>query len=257
MSITQFQNAIELLDHAFLTYKDMPAYTCLGATLSFREVDELSAQFASYLQRHTNLKPGDRIAIQLPNILQYPIVLYGALRAGLIIVNTNPLYTSREIAHQLNDSGAKVLVVLANVAAEAAEIVDQTQVEQVLVTELGDLMPWPKRSLVNFVVKHVKKMVPAFSFRHQVAFRDALALGTSLPYEKVSVQNDDLIALQYTGGTTGVAKGAMLSHNNICSNIFQTLQHLHPILSAEAEDCLLYTSPSPRDLSTSRMPSSA
>lgn len=230
MSEPRFDTVVDLLDHAFEHHADRPAYTCLDSTLTFNQIDQLSAKFASYIQHHTSLKPGDRIAIQLPNISQYPVVLYGAIRAGLVVVNTNPLYTSREIEHQLTDSGAKALVILANVAAEASEVIENTAVEHVIVTELGDLFPWPKRSIVNFVVKYIKKMVPAYHFKASTAFNTALAKG-SQPYTPVPAKSSDLLALQYTGGTTGVAKGAMLSHANLCVNIEQTLTHLYPLLS--------------------------
>ena len=234
MSTNRFNTVVELLDHAFAKHASLPAYTCLDCTFSFADIDRLSAQFAHYLQTKTKLKPGDKIAIQLPNIPQYPVVLYGAIRAGMVVVNTNPLYTAREIEHQLNDSGAKLLIVLANVAAEASEAVGKTQVEQVIVTELGDTLPAVKRFLVNFVVKHVKKMVPAFKFEQSITYRDAMA-GCSTDYQVVEANPEDLLALQYTGGTTGVSKGAMLSHRNLCTNVDQTLTHLYPLLSDEGQ----------------------
>jgi len=202
-----------------------PVFTCMDHTLNFRELDDLSGKFAAYLQQHTQLKPGDRIAIQLPNILQYPIAVFGALRAGLVVVNTNPLYTAHEIKHQLNDSGAKALVVLANIAKNASTIIHDTAVEQVIVTELADVHPFFKRLLINFAVKHVKKLVPEFSFPNQVSFRKALT-SPQQSWRPVSIDPEDIAVLQYTGGTTGVAKGAMLTHRNLVANMLQLNEHM-------------------------------
>lgn len=234
MESKRFDTVIELLDSAFTQYRDLPAYTCMGHTLTYHDIDQLSQRFASYLQHHTSLKPGDRIAIQLPNILQYPVVLYGAIRAGLVVVNTNPLYTSRELKHQLTDSGAKALVTFANVADKAAEIIGQTDVEQVIMTELGDLFPWFKRQAVNFVVKHVKKMVPQYDIGPYVSLLDALNQGDQ-PFTPANAERDTVLVLQYTGGTTGTAKGAMLSHYNLCANVEQILNHMTQLFQ-EASD---------------------
>ncbi len=200
-------------------------FTCMGHTISFRELDELSGKFAAYLQQHTHLKPGDRIAIQLPNILQYPIAVFGAMRAGLVVVNTNPLYTAHEIKHQLNDSGAKALVVLANIAKNASTIIAETSVEQVIVTELADVHPPLKRLLINTVVKYVKKLVPEFSFPSHIKFNDALHKAKQ-PWQPVAINPEDVAVLQYTGGTTGVAKGAMLTHRNLVANMLQLNAHM-------------------------------
>lgn len=210
----------EVFAEACQDFAGSPVFTCMEHTLTFRELDELSGKFAAYLQQHTNLKPGDRIAVQLPNILQYPIVVFGALRAGLVVVNTNPLYTAHEIKHQLNDSGAKLLVVLANIAHNAAAIIKDTGVEQVVVTELADVHPPLKRLLINTVVKYLKKMVSPFAFPQQVSFNQALAKAAS-PWAPVAIQPEDVAVLQYTGGTTGVAKGAMLTHRNLVANMEQ------------------------------------
>ncbi|HOY23660.1 MAG TPA: AMP-binding protein [Cellvibrio sp.] len=200
-------------------------FTCMGHTINFRELDELSGKFAAYLQQHTALKPGDRIAIQLPNVLQYPIAVFGAMRAGLIVVNTNPLYTAHEIKHQLNDSGAKALVVLANIAKNASTIIAETSVEQVIVTELADVHPPLKRLLINTVVKYVKKLVPEFSFPSYIKFNDALRMAKQ-PWQPVAMNPEDVAVLQYTGGTTGVAKGAMLTHRNLVANMVQLNEHM-------------------------------
>ncbi|AQQ67364.1 long-chain fatty acid--CoA ligase [Microbulbifer agarilyticus] len=220
------RSILEVFTDATAKFADRPAFTCLGQTLTVGDIDRLSAQFTSYLQNHTNLKPGDRIAVQLPNVLQYPVAVFGALRAGLVVVNTNPLYTQREIKHQLNDSGAKALVVLANIADTAAAVVAETSVEQVIVSEIADLHPPLKRVLINTVAKHVKKMVPNFHFANQVNFRDAMAKGAKAPHQDVARTADDLAVLQYTGGTTGVAKGAMLTNRNLVANMEQVREAL-------------------------------
>lgn len=229
-----YKTVNELLDKTFESYRNLPAYTSLGYTASFADIDEHSRRFASYLQNHTGLKPGDRIAIQLPNILQYPVVMYGAVRAGLILVNTNPLYTPAELVHQLSDSGAKALVVLANVADRAAEIIARTQVETVIVTEVGDMLPPVKRHLVNFVLRRIKKAVPKFHFDKAISFREAMAQGDK-PWQPVEVKPEDTFVLQYTGGTTGVAKGAMLTHANLCANVTQVLHHMHKLFKTESQ----------------------
>lgn len=223
----KYRNLSELIDNAVTRFADRPAYTCFGQTLSFTEVNELGNRFAAYLQQHTSLEPGDRIAVQLPNLIQYPVVVYGAIKAGMALVNTNPLYTAREMRHQFNDSGAKVLVCLNTVAHIVEEILADTLLEQVIVTEIGDFLPWPKRSLVNLAVKHIKKMVPQYSLPDAVLFNDAMMKGKKSEFSPVissgldSFGLDSLAVLQYTGGTTGVAKGVMLTQKNIIANVLQ------------------------------------
>ena len=217
-----FNSLVELLDDTFSRFPDRPAFTGIGHTLTHKEIDHLSGQFAAWLQSHTHLKPGDRIAIQLPNLLQYPVAAYGAFRAGLVVVNTNPLYTARELKHQLNDSGAKALLFLENFGHTVEEVVSDTPVEYLIRTAFADLVPAPKRWIVNALVRHVKKMVPRFELPKAIHFRDTLAQGQQTPDfvpQKRTV--DDIAVLQYTGGTTGVAKGAMLTHGNLLSNIAQ------------------------------------
>lgn len=231
----------EVFAEACLEYSASPVFTCMDHTMTFRELDELSGKFAAYLQQYTTLKPGDRIAIQLPNILQYPIAVFGAMRAGMIVVNTNPLYTAHEIKHQLNDSGAKALVVLANIAKNAAAIISETSVEQVIVTELADIHPPLKRLLINCVVKYVKKLVPEFSFPKQVKFNSALNMASE-PWQQVLMNPEDVAVLQYTGGTTGVAKGAMLTHRNLVANMLQLNAHM---ISSFRKNQELYIAPLP------------
>jgi|TARA_B110001454_G_scaffold44764_1_gene43771 long-chain acyl-CoA synthetase len=218
---TKYQSVIEVFNTFVAKYADNPAFTCLGQTLTYAELEEKSAAFAAYLQNETNLVVGDRIAVQLPNVLQYPIVVFGAMRAGMTVVNTNPLYTEREMEHQFNDSGAKALVVLANMASKAADILANTSIETVIVTEVGDMNTTLKRILINSVVKYVKKEVPAFNIPNAISLRKALAKGHGKSFSTPEIKQDDVAVLQYTGGTTGVAKGAMLTHGNLIANMLQ------------------------------------
>ena len=217
----EYQNIQAVLKQSCERFADKPAFSNLGKTLTYGELYRLSGEFAAYLQQHTDLQPGDRIAVQMPNLLQYPIVVFGAMRAGLIVVNTNPLYTAREMEHQFNDAGAKALICLANMAHLAECILPKTGIRHVIVTEVGDLLPPLKRMLVNAVIKHVKKMVPPYNLPKAVKLNDALALGRGKTPQEANPHNDDIAVLQYTGGTTGVAKGAMLTHRNIVSNMLQ------------------------------------
>ncbi|PCF93654.1 AMP-binding protein [Vreelandella nigrificans] len=219
--LDQYDSVTDVFHSAVKRFKEKPAFTCMGKTLTFSDLDRLSADFAAWLQHETDLVPGDRIAIQLPNVLQFPVAVFGALRAGLVVVNTNPLYTEREMAHQFKDSNAKAIVILANMADKLEKVLDKTEIKHVLVTQLADLHDVPKRWLINAVVKHVKKMVPAYSLPSAVSFRDALKKGASLSHTEVSRSLDDLAALQYTGGTTGMPKGAMLTHCNLVANMLQ------------------------------------
>ncbi|WP_370526356.1 long-chain-fatty-acid--CoA ligase FadD1 [Pantoea sp. Ap-967] len=216
-----FPNIQAVLKQSCQRFANKPAFSNLGKTITYGELYALSGAFAAWLQQHTDLKPGDRIAVQLPNVLQYPVAVFGALRAGLIVVNTNPLYTTREMEHQFNDSGAKALVCLANMAHLAEKVVPKTQVKHVIVTEVADLLPPLKRLLINSVIKYVKKMVPAYDLPGAVRFNDALALGKGQPVTEANPQANDVAVLQYTGGTTGVAKGAMLTHRNLVANMLQ------------------------------------
>ncbi|HCP05187.1 long-chain-fatty-acid--CoA ligase FadD1 [Halopseudomonas aestusnigri] len=217
----QYPNVLAVLKDSCQRFANKPAFTNLGKTLTYGDLYTLSGHFAAYLQKHSGLQPGDRIAIQMPNVLQYPIAVFGAMRAGYVVVNTNPLYTPREMEHQFNDSGAKALICLANMAHMAEEVVPKTGVKHVIVTELGDMLPPLKRVLINAAVKYLKKMVPSYNIPGMVRFNDAMAKGRSLSLAEANPASGDIAVLQYTGGTTGVAKGAMLTHRNLVANMLQ------------------------------------
>lgn len=223
-----YPSLVELLEDGFRRNASLRAYGNMGKTITFQELDILSAQFAAYLQK-IGLRKGDRIAIQMPNVLQYPIATFGAIRAGLTVVNTNPLYTPREMLHQFKDSGATAIVIVANFAANLEKIIDQTSIRHVIITELGDLLGFPKSILVNSVVKYIKKMVPAYSLPEAVPFKKALTEGAKATYTRPDMKSNDIAFIQYTGGTTGVAKGASLSHRNLISNIEANAAWLKPV----------------------------
>lgn len=230
IDVTKYESLVEMFEAAVKRHPDMPAYINMGQVLTFRKLEERSRAFAAYLQNELCLEKGDRVALMMPNLLQYPIALFGALRAGLVIVNVNPLYTPRELEHQLNDSGAKAIVIVSNFAATLEKVVFNTQVEHVILTRMGDQLSFGKRTLVNFVVKYIKKLVPKYKLPHAVSFREALSIGKQRQYVKPNLESSDLAFLQYTGGTTGVAKGAMLTHANMVANVFQAKWVAEPLL---------------------------
>lgn len=215
-------NLVEFFHRVGNRYAASPAFSSLGYTLSYDEFLSRANQFTRYLQNHTDLVPGDRIAIQMPNLIQYPVVLFGALQAGLVVVNTNPLYTARELEHQLNDSGARAVVALANVARPLESVIARTPVERVILTEVADLHSLPQRLLINTIARYVKRAVPTLNFTDSISLLKALALGGEGDVEPVTSDRNDTAILQYTGGTTGIAKGAELSHGNLLSNVVQS-----------------------------------
>lgn len=222
VDLSKYKSMVDVFEQAVKKFADRPAFSAVGATLTYRDLDTQSRNFAAWIQNKTDLKPGDRIAVQMPNVSQYPVVVFGAMRAGLIVVNTNPLYTTREMEHQFNDSGAKALVVLANMAETAEKVLPHTGIEHVIVTEIADMHSPIKRTLMNAVVKHVKKMVPPFNLPQAHKLPAVLSAGAREKFTPVECKQDDIAVLQYTGGTTGVAKGAMLTHGNLVANLLQT-----------------------------------
>jgi long-chain acyl-CoA synthetase len=237
-----YASLVELLESACDRFRHRPAFANMGRTISYDDVDRLSRQFAAYLTNDLKLDKGDRVAIMLPNVLQYPVALFGILRAGLTVVNTNPMYTARELRHQLHDAGVSAIIVLDNFAATLAEVLHDTPCKHVITTGLGDLLAAPKGALVNFVVRRIKKLVPDYSIPGSVRFNTALKKGLRQPPKKVGVGHDDLAFLQYTGGTTGVAKGAMLTHRNMLANMMQASAWLGTTLH-EGEEVIITAIP--------------
>ncbi|MDW8846361.1 long-chain-fatty-acid--CoA ligase FadD [Erwinia sp. MMLR14_017] len=222
ISADRYTSLIDLFEQAVKRYAEQPAFINMGQAMTYQKLEERSRAFAAYLQQGLGLKKGDRVALMMPNLLQYPIALFGILRAGMVVVNVNPLYTPRELEHQLNDSGASAIVIVSNFAHTLEKVVAKTQVKHVILTRLGDQLAPAKATLVNFVVKYIKRLVPKYHLPDALSFRNALQQGYRMQYVRPEMINDDLAFLQYTGGTTGVAKGAMLTHRNMQANLEQT-----------------------------------
>lgn len=227
----EYQNLIELFDDTCRKFRDQVAFECMGAKLTFGEVDQLAKDFAAYLQNDLKLQKGERIAIQMPNLLQFPVAFMGAIRAGLIVVNTNPLYTAREMEHQFKDATISAIVIVTNFCHNLEKVIARYPIKHIIVTQLGDMLGTLKGSVVNFVVKHVKKMVPPFKIPNTISFNDALKKGRSLQWKQPSFDLKDIVVLQYTGGTTGVSKGAQLSHANLISHTTMTKEWFKPYLA--------------------------
>lgn len=215
------QNVLDVVERAFKTHAHKPAYSALGETISYQQLDQASAAFAAYLQQHTGLESGDRIALQMPSVLPYLVALYGSLRAGLVIVNTNPLYTAREMQHQFSDSGARALVYMNMFGDKVQKVLPETKLECLIEVSMGDMLPWLKGKLVNVVTKHVKKVIPSYHLPQAISFNDVLRLGKSQAFRPVVIGPEDIALLQYTGGTTGVAKGAMILQRNLVAQVHQ------------------------------------
>ena len=237
-----YPSLVAIIDEAIARFPDRPAFENLGVRITFAELDRLAKDFTGFLVSRAGLGKGDRIALMMPNVLQYPVALVGALRAGLVVVNTNPLYTVRELRHQLTDSGARAIVVLENFGHVLEECIDDTDVEHVVVTGLGDMLSFPKNVLVNFVVRRVKKLVPRFRIDGAVRWEDALASGRGAAAGEAELTGDDIAFLQYTGGTTGVSKGAMLTHRNMVSSVLQADGFLRPF-AHEGEEVIITALP--------------
>ncbi|NND54004.1 MAG: AMP-binding protein [Gammaproteobacteria bacterium] len=221
MEFDPARSLVDWIEDALERWPDRPAFTNMGCTLSFREIDALSLRFAAYLQSDLGLQPGDRVALMLPNLLQYPVALLGCLRAGMVVVNVNPLYTPRELKHQLTDSGAVAIVIYAGSAHALSPIIADTDVRHTLITNVGDLLPVPKRQIVNFVVRYVRRMIRPYDLPQAIPYRSFLQADPVGYRRPEGLSADDLAILQYTGGTTGLSKGAMLSHGNLIANAAQ------------------------------------
>jgi long-chain acyl-CoA synthetase len=243
VKLYEYGSLLELFEASVIKYKSRVAFENMGGRLTFGQVDELSKNFAAYLQKDLKLKKGERIAIQMPNLLQFPIAFFGALRAGLIVVNTNPLYTPREMEHQFKDANVSAIVIVANFACNLQKILGNTNIKHVIVTELGDMLGALKGMIVNFVVKKVKKMVPEYSLPNAISFNAAVKKGASLKYDRPNITNEDVAVLQYTGGTTGVSKGAMLSHGNIVAHNSMITQWFKPYMRTDGNDLIITAIP--------------
>lgn len=229
----EFPSLLDMLEQCIARYRDRPCFTCMDRTLTYGDIDALASRFAAYLQRVARLRQGDRIALMLPNVLQYPVAILGAFRAGLTIVNTNPMYTPRELQHQLHDSGARAILILENFAHTLQQVRDDVEIDTIIVTGVGDLLGFPQGALVNFALRHVRKQVPEWSMPGAVDFADALSKGRYENFERVRLGPDDIAFLQYTGGTTGVSKGAVLTHRNLVANVLQAEAWVRPGLKAD------------------------
>jgi long-chain acyl-CoA synthetase len=228
INLNEFASIPEVIEQSVRKFAHRAAFINMGKSIAYHELDVLSGHFAAYLQQSLKLPRGSRVAVMLPNLLQYPVAIFGILRAGYVVVNVNPLYTPRELEHQLKDAGAETIVILANFAHTLEAVIKQTQIKHTIVCEIGDLLGFPKRLIVNSVIRYIKKMVPRYTLDGHIKFNETLSIGAKHTLEKVELNHEDLAFLQYTGGTTGLAKGAMLSHGNIVANMQQAHAWIKP-----------------------------
>lgn len=235
IDVNQYTSLSDMIARSCHKYRPLPAFSNMGVSMSYGDIDEQSLAFAAYLQHAAGLQKGDRVAIMLPNLLQYPVALFGALRAGMIVVNVNPLYTARELDHQLNDAGAKAIVVLENFAVKLQQILADTAVTTVITTQIGDMFWFPKSLVVNFTVKRLMRKVPTWNIPSAISFNRVLRVGKSLVVDDPHLTHEDIAFLQYTGGTTGVAKGAVLTHGNVVANVQQAAAWMEPIMEERVE----------------------
>ena len=238
VNLDEYKSFADFLDKGFLKFSNSVAFENMGKSITYKELDILSQKFSLYLTEELHMKKGDRLAIQSPNVLQYPIALFGALRSGIVVVNTNPLYTPSEMKHQFNDSGCKTILILSNFAYNLEKVISETNIEHVIVSDMGDMLGTFKGGVVNFVVKYVKKMVPKFSLPSAVSFKKALSIGGKYEFKRCDISPEDIAFLQYTGGTTGVSKGAMLTHYNVLSNVTQMSEGIEILLEERKEVCI-------------------
>ncbi|NNJ96609.1 MAG: AMP-binding protein [Gammaproteobacteria bacterium] len=230
ISIDEYASVADIFDQSVYKFENLPAYSNFGKTISYKEVKQFTSQLGAYLNNELGLEKGAKVAVMMPNLLQNPIAIFSILRAGLVVVNTNPLYTSRELKHQMNDSGAEVIIIVENFCHVLEEIIDETSIKHVIVTRMGDMLSFPKSAIINFVVKYVKKMVPAYRLPNAVPFKKALKLGSQHRFETVPTNHDDIAFLQYTGGTTGISKGAILTNRNMVANMQQASTWISSIM---------------------------
>lgn len=235
ISVDEYASIAEVFDQSIEKYAELPAFSNFGKTLSYREIKDYTDQLGAYLKNELGLKKGDRVAVMMPNLLQNPIAIFAILRAGLVVVNTNPLYTARELKHQLNDSGAETIIIVDNFCSVLQKVVAETEVKNIIITRMGDMLPFPKSAIINLVVKYVKKMVPSYSLPSAVMFKQALKLGSQHRFETVPSSHSDIAFLQYTGGTTGVSKGAVLTNKNMIANMQQASAWIKTLVGDKRE----------------------
>ncbi len=235
ISVDEFESIAEVFDRSVDKFSDRPAFSNFGKTISYGELNEYTSQLGAYLKNDLGLKKGDRVAVMMPNLLQNPIAIFAILRAGLVVVNTNPLYTPRELKHQLNDSGAEAIIIVENFCSVLQQVVEETGIKNIIITRMGDMLPFPKSAIINLVVKHLKKMVPSYKLPNSIMFKQALRLGSQHRFETVPSSHYDIAFLQYTGGTTGVSKGAVLTNKNMIANMQQASAWIKNTVGNDAE----------------------